>query len=192
MSSIFDLAGRSRASTSAAVRLLGLLDVPDVRDADGPLLSGRPDEGESPLELALEEQVLGQDDARGRNLADDADEALLELLGELELGQCGQVAGLDLDAEGVGELLLEGLRPPVAAGRLEPGPAPLEEPSDESLRFGEAVGIEGVGGEDALLGGDAPFGRRFLVLDGQVGGGDDVGAGDLADSRDRQVSRRGV
>ena len=46
--------------------LLGLLDVQDVRDADGPLLAGRSDEGEAPFELALDEQVLGQDDARGR------------------------------------------------------------------------------------------------------------------------------
>ncbi len=172
--------------------LLGLPDVQDVRNADGPLLAGRPDEGEPPFELALDEQVLGQDDARGGNLADDADEALFELLGKLELGQGGQMTGLDLDPEGVGELLPQGLRAPVAAARLRPGAAALEEPPDERLRLGKAVRVEDVGREDGLLGGDAPLGGRLLVLDGQVGGGDDIGAGDLSDPRDRQASRRGI
>jgi hypothetical protein len=38
----------------------------------------------------MDEQILGQDDARGGNLADDADEALFELLGKLELGQAAR------------------------------------------------------------------------------------------------------
>ena len=64
--------------------LLGLLDVQDVARRGRSVRSpGPPTRVKPRSQLALDEQVLGEDDALGRDLADEADEALLEVVGEL-------------------------------------------------------------------------------------------------------------
>jgi hypothetical protein len=52
------------------------------------------------------------------------------------------MTGLDLDPEGVGELLPQGLRAPVAAARLRPGAAALEEPRMSDSVSGKPFGSD--------------------------------------------------
>ncbi len=169
-----------------------LLEFQDVVHPDDALVPRAAEEGEPPFGLAADEQALGNDDAPGRDLADEADERVLQLGRELFSGQRFQVAGGDLQAVLLHELLLE-LGDVLPRGRMpQPGLTGLEDLADPLLGVKESVFVEDIDGEDGLGGLPLPGGRGDAVLDGQVDGRDKVRPGDFPHLDGGQCPRRRV
>ena len=159
---------------------LAFADVEQVIDADGPLLALFVDEDDAPLRFAVDEEVLGDDDALAEGLGREADQGLFEVRGELQPDQGQDVGELEIDTLLVDELRPEGFALVVGGELGRPVPSLGEEAADLFLGVGEDIGVVGIDGEDGGFR-RGPFpGGRFGVLDGEIERGDDVGRGDFA------------
>ncbi len=111
--------------------------------------------------------------------ADQADEGLLHVGRKSKLDEKAEVVQAGLDVKLIRHIPLQ--RFELLGGRAGPGqpfPAGLEELPGFDLGVGLDIAVEDIDRQD-LIPGELPtdFGR-FRVLDGQVGGGRDVGRGD--------------